>query len=327
MTNTERITANNAELREAIELAENLPDVGGVAEAVIEELTVTENGTNAAPDGVDGYSPITVNVEASGGRITHDDIATAGITGDIVLSTSSVAGYSFVNHQGITSLYAPNVTSVGTYAFYGTGLTGALDLSRCETIGNYAFCNSRGIESLSIPNVTSVGTNAFQYCNKITMLDAPNLTTLGGYAFSGNATYKMAFKSINLPKCTAIPASTLTYCANVTELVLPECTSVGNSALTNWTNLAFVDLPKCKSIANYGLRNNSKLETLILRSETLCTLSNYALNSSKIANGTGYVYVPAALVDTYKSATNWSKLASQFRAIEDYPEICGEVSA
>lgn len=283
MTNTERIQAHNAELRECIEMAEKLPAI----------------------------------------PITFDDIATAGITGDIVLSASSVAGYAFVNHTGITSLHAPNVTSIGTYAFYGTGLTGALDLPICETIGNYAFCNSRGIESLSIPNVTSVGTNAFQYCNKIANLDAPNLTTMGSYAFSGNATYKMAFKSINLPKCTAIPASTLGYCPNVKELVLPECTSVGNSSLTNCTNLAFVDLPKCKSIANYGLRNNSKLETLILRSETLCTLSNYALNSSKIAGGTGYVYVPAALVDTYKAATNWSKLASQFRAIEDYPEICG----
>lgn len=278
MTNTERIQANNAELRECIEMAEKIPAV----------------------------------------PITFDDIATAGITGDIELSTSSVAGYAFVNHKGITSLYAPNATSFGAYAFYGTGLTGALDLALCTSIGNYAFCQCTNISSLSIPNVTSVGTNAFQYCNKIANLDAPNLTKLGGYAFSGNNTYKMAFKSINLPKCTAIPASTLTYCVNVTELVLPECTSVGNSSLTNWTNLAFVDLPKCKSIANYGLRNNTKLETLILRSETLCTLSNYALNSSKIAGGTGYIYVPAALVDTYKSATNWSKLASRFRALEDY---------
>lgn len=34
---------------------------------VIQPLTVTENGTFTAADGVDGYSPVTVNVTASGG--------------------------------------------------------------------------------------------------------------------------------------------------------------------------------------------------------------------------------------------------------------------
>lgn len=34
---------------------------------VIRSIEVTENGTYSAPDGVDGYSPVIVNVEASGG--------------------------------------------------------------------------------------------------------------------------------------------------------------------------------------------------------------------------------------------------------------------
>lgn len=36
-------------------------------EPVIEPFEITENGTYTAPDGVDGYSPITVNVAGSGG--------------------------------------------------------------------------------------------------------------------------------------------------------------------------------------------------------------------------------------------------------------------
>ena len=36
-------------------------------EPVIQLLTVTENGTFTAADGVDGYSPVTVNVPSSGG--------------------------------------------------------------------------------------------------------------------------------------------------------------------------------------------------------------------------------------------------------------------
>lgn len=37
---------------------------------VINPLSVTENGTYTAPSGVDGYSPITVNVPSSGGTVS-----------------------------------------------------------------------------------------------------------------------------------------------------------------------------------------------------------------------------------------------------------------
>ena len=38
--------------------------LGTVSESVIEPLTITENGTYTAPEGVDGYNPVTVNVPA-----------------------------------------------------------------------------------------------------------------------------------------------------------------------------------------------------------------------------------------------------------------------
>lgn len=40
-------------------------------------------------------------------------------------------------------------------------------------------------------------------------------------------------------------------------------------------------------------------------------------------SGAGYIYVPSALLDGFKQATNWSVFSSQFRAIEDYPDITG----
>ena len=61
---------------------------------------------------------------------------------------------------------------------------------------------------------------------------------------------------------------------------------------------------------------------------TMAKLDNTnTFNSTPIASGTGYIYVPAALVDNYKAATNWSTYANQIRAIEDYPEICGGETA
>ena len=43
-----------------------IESISGAAEPVIEALSVTSNGTYTAPDGVDGYSPITVNVPQDG---------------------------------------------------------------------------------------------------------------------------------------------------------------------------------------------------------------------------------------------------------------------
>ena len=51
----------------------------------------------------------------------------------------------------------------------------------------------------------------------------------------------------------------------------------------------------------------------------MATLSNTnAFSSTPIASGTGYIYVPRALVDSYKAASKWSTYANQFRALEDY---------
>ena len=45
-------------------------DVQGGGSAVIEPLSVNQNGTYTAPSGVDGYSPVTVNVSGGGGSKT-----------------------------------------------------------------------------------------------------------------------------------------------------------------------------------------------------------------------------------------------------------------
>ena len=96
--------------------------------------------------------------------------------------------------------------------------------------------------------------------------------------------------------------------------------------LENWAiYLEFIDLPMVESISNYGFRYCSKLKAVILRkTDSICTLGGTtAFAGSGISSKAGYIYVPSALIEEYKGATNWSKFSTQFRAIEDYPEICG----
>ena len=101
-------------------------------------------------------------------------------------------------------------------------------------------------------------------------------------------------------------------------------TKVGQYVFYGCSKLTSLDFANVTSIEANAFNGCSGLETLILRSSKVCTLSaTNAFTSTKITSGTGYIYVPSALLANYQSATNWSTYASKFRAIEDYPEICG----
>lgn len=100
-------------------------------------------------------------------------------------------------------------------------------------------------------------------------------------------------------------------------------TTVRESAFYKCTALTTVDLSKCTYIGEVAFYSCTSLTTVVLRSETMATLSKDAFTNTPIASGTGYIYVPAALIDTYKADSKWSTYANQFRAIEDYPDICG----
>jgi hypothetical protein len=99
------------------------------------------------------------------------------------------------------------------------------------------------------------------------------------------------------------------------------------SVFAECENLEKVDLPSVTSfIGTDGSYNTSifmyctSLTAIILRSETKCSVApNCAyFDSTPIINGTGYIYVPAALVSDYIADENWSYYGVQFRALEDY---------
>ena len=110
----------------------------------------------------------------------------------------------------------------------------------------------------------------------------------------------------------------------VTEYRENRISKIGQYAFYDCTALMVVDVPNVTSIEANSLYNCSALEALILGGDTVVTLANTnALTGSGIAAGTGYVYVPSALLASYQAATNWSTYSAQFLAREDYPDITG----
>lgn len=102
--------------------------------------------------------------------------------------------------------------------------------------------------------------------------------------------------------------------------------SMARAIITRTISGAY-DSDRITTIGAYAFNGCSALTTLILRNpDSVVTLTNTnALSGTPIASGTGYIYVPSVLVDSYKAATNWSTYAERFRAIEDYSDITGGV--
>lgn len=147
--------------------------------------------------------------------------------------------------------------------------------------------------------VTSLRTRACQQCTKLVSVNLPLVTTLGGYAFY--------------------------QCSGLETVKLPKLTYVSTQVFYSCTKLQHADCGQLGNIPAQTFNACSALTELILRKTgSICTLSNVnGVNNTPIGKGTGYIYVPAALVGTYKTATNWSTYANQFRAIENYRDICG----
>ena len=98
---------------------------------------------------------------------------------------------------------------------------------------------------------------------------------------------------------------------------LPNVISIGETAFYNCNKLLILDFHKATTIGHRAFRNCSSLKTFILRSETVCTSGVSAFQSTPIADGTGYIYVPDNLVNSYKSATNWSAYANQIKGVSE----------
>lgn len=167
-----------------------------------------------------------------------------------------------------------------------------------EIIGAYAFAGCEALTEVSFTNCTEVGASAFYLDRGLVQADFPKLLKTTQTVFGACS----ALKDVNLPVTNQLRSSTFHACSSLEKIDLPKVTIINS-------NVFF----KC-----------SILTALILRSNTVVALSaTNSFNETPIENGTGYIYVPAALVDSYKADTNWSVFTNQFRAIENYPDICG----
>lgn len=217
----------------------------------------------------------------------------------------TIGNYSFYECAKLPSAEFDNVISIGNYAFgYCTALTD-ITIESVKSVGSQAFYNT-SISSINLPNVITINTETFYNCYNLNLVTLPNVTTIGTYAFY----YCYNLEAIDLPSVETLERGAFYICTKLSSVKLPIATTIGQGAFYS-CNISSIELPKATSIGVSAFADNP-LESLTLRSETLCTLNNInALENTPIAKGTGYVYVPAVLYNTYRNATNWTVYADQ----------------
>lgn len=234
-----------------------------------------------------------------------DSLIDGSIT-EITSNVTTIWDNAFRDQRNLITVNMPLATQVRLHAFYG-----------CSQLQN-----------INLPSVTSILESGFNGCAQLQAANFPLVTTVKSGTF-GNCEQ---LQSVSLPLLTSLKDGNNFYgCHNLISVDLPLVTQLGASVFSQCWKLKIIDLPKVTNIAYSVFDNDFSLVAVILRSETMCNLTssssftgcnhfygtvNYTYNPDGLKDG--YFYVPAALIENYKAATNWSTFATQFRALEDY---------
>ena len=268
-------------------------DPGGTVDDYL-VVTMTEPGTlkdQITDEMVDGVTRLRIV-----GNIRYDDFYRIFKCKNLValdlsqaIMTDDGSGVPNVIHgkalDGLTSLqelYLPQtVTSIGSYAFRGTGLL-----------------------KIEIPEgVTELGAGAFQNCAYLTEAVLPeSLTVVGRLAFASCG----SLSSVKLSsKTTLIKESAFQYCSSLTEVELPETLEEIEYGAFKETSISKVVLGP----------NVKKLASLVWGTTPLNDITCYAVTPPELpfdgfdteTYETAILRIPEGTMDAYLDGAGWGQ--------------------
>ena len=173
----------------------------------------------------------------------------------------------------------------------------AIEIGDCvTTIGERAFTNQLWVTGLTIPSgVTTIERMGFDKVGgsdsvtSFTLTLNEGLVSIGDFAFSA--------------------------CKNLTAVTIPNSvTSIGGGAFEGCARLSTVTIGSGITNIGNGAFIKSTGETQF-ESITILATTPPTIVSNAFKGSTCPIYVPAASVNAYKAATNWSQYASRIQAI------------
>ena len=302
----------------------NLPTVKTIGQMVfnnctsLTSLTLCTDVYWTIPFGTRTYggTPI-VNESSSASIYVRSDTYSLWISSQLWSSISSkfvsvpVSGpaLSFSNGllSGTTKAIASDFTSYLSVS--KSDITGVL-LPECRYIGNQTFQSCSSLTQVSLPECRYIGNQTFQSCSSLTQVSLPECRYIGNQTFQ-----ECSLTQVSLPECRYIGDEAFWGC-NLSDISLPLCEYIGYAALLT-CSFTQVNLPMCSYIGSKAFWNCVYLSSITIGYSGVCSLSYEGFLYTPITDGTGSIYVPASLVDAYKSAPNWSQFSSQIFPIPE----------
>ena len=227
----------------------------------------------------------------------------------------TIGNAAFSSCASLTTINISNVTFIDSCAFYRCSKLTSVNLPKISVIPSLAFNVCVGLTTVTAPNVTSILTSAFAVCDNLTSIDCSQTTLIGTEAFRGC----FRLTSVNFPNVLSISASAFTNCSALISVDFPNVTNIGSSAFSNCASLTTVKLSNVTNIGSYAFYSCSKLMSVYLLNSMVLPYTSHILTNTPIFTSTytgsfGSIYVPASLVDSYKTANGWSSYSSRIVA-------------
>lgn len=265
-------------------------DSSGGVEINNQDKTITENGTYTADAGYTGLGTVEVNVQAEGGDTTDEDgLITRKLTEYSNDRVTSIGSYAFYSNYSITAVAFPAVSYIDKEAFYNCTRLSNISFPVLFTTESSAFCSCAALTTVNLPCLIKINTSVFYKCISLSDVDCPSAEHIYGSAFGS--------------------------CNNLTTTSFPKVTFIDKRAFRDCYKLSALSFPMAARIASSAFEYCSALTELHLMNSTRCNLdASNAFYSAGITSTTGSIYVPASLLTSYQTATNWAYFSTQFVA-------------
>lgn len=185
---------------------------------------------------------------------------------------------AFYGSNCLHEIYFPKVKEIGQNAFYNTFMK-RIDLPDCIKIGNNVFWSCYYVEEINLPKVKELGDGVFRDTGEnggLSNISLPSMTYFNNSCFDGSVFQNALFSNENI---TQMGGNYYFY-----------------APFKDSERIKRIIIPKCTTVPKLG-----SVDGLVGNNATL---------KAQVT-----IYVPRAMVEQYKAATNWS--AFNIAAIED----------
>lgn len=241
---------------------------------------------------------------------------------------------AFTNCSMLKTVVCDNLEAISGNGFYACTNLESITAPSCSYIGTAAFASCSKLSIASFDNCTSINHDAFSRCYSLADIHFPNVVSVSYSAFISCSRLGIA----SFPKCKEIGYAVFAYCSNLSEVYLPLCETAGGNNFTG-TNITSITLPALKIIPGQFMYNHSKIqmasfnacskietnafancshfESIYILTPSVVSLANEnafqgtPISASSYLGYFGSIYVPASLVESYKTASRWSSFSDR----------------